>query len=393
MSQTHPSRTKRNWIIGLGLVIIVVVAWRLAPNAQHASAKPANARAATVPVTMEPAGRRDIDITLHALGTVTPQATVLITSRVAGILQEVHFQEGQQVKKGDLLAVIDPRPYAAALAQAQGQLARDRAQLANARIDLERYQAAAQRHAIPEQQAATQQAVVHADEGTVQLDTASVQAAQVNLDYTRITSPIDGRTGLRNIDPGNNVPANGTAGIVTITQLQPITVVFTLPQDDLSRVVTGMAAGGALRVQAFDRTTEQPVSEGKLLTIDNQIDPATGTFRLKAIFANAETRLWPGEFVSLRFVVGVRKGAVTLPARAVQRGPKGDFVYVIKADNTVELRPIDTIATDEGVVVVTQGLQAGEHVVIDGQYRLENGTRVAVQPMAPATGAASTASL
>lgn len=391
MSKQQPSRFGRNVVIVVVLVIILLAAWRLIPH--HAAAAHApRAGSAAVPVTMEPAARRNVDIALPALGTVTPEATVTITSRVAGIIESVHFREGQMVKKGDLLAVIDPRPYAAALGEAQGQLARDRAQLANARIDLERYQSAARKHAIPEQQAATQQAAVAADEGTVQLDEASVAAAQVNLDYTRITSPIDGRVGFRNIDPGNNVLANGTTGLVTVTQLAPITVVFSLAQNELPRVLASMAQGDDLRVEAFDRNTSQPLSEGKLLTIDNQVDQTTGTFGLKAIFANPDKRLWPGQFVNLRFIIGVHQNAVTIPDRAVQRGPDGDYVFVVGNDHKVELRTVATEATDEGFTIVTKGLRAGEQVVVDGQYQLENGKTVTVRPMpaeAPTTGPAS----
>jgi multidrug efflux system membrane fusion protein len=283
------------------------------------------------------------------------------------------------VKKDDLLAVIDPRPYQAALLQAQGQLARDQAQLTNARLDLDRYRTAVREHAIPEQQVATQEAVVSADEGAVKFDQGTVEAAQVNLDYTRITSPINGRAGLRMVDAGNNVAANGTSGLVLLTQLQPITVVFPLAQDYLSQVLTEMKNGQSLRVEAFDRSHPNAVAQGELATIDNQVDPATGTFRLKGTFKNENTALWPGEFVSLRFIVSVRKNALTVPTRSVQRGPKGNYLFVVKADSTVEMRNIDVAQTDQDVAVITKGLNAGEKIVVDGQYRLEQGTKVALQ--------------
>jgi len=365
-------------VLGLAAMLAVAVVFRTGPRARAAEAGASRA-AAGVPVTMAPAETRDVDIALRGLGTVTPVAMVTITSRVAGVLQETDYQEGQMVKKNDLLAVIDPRPYAAALEQAQGQLAHDEAQLANARLDLERYRAAIAEHAIPEQQAATQQAVVQADEGTVKFDRGSVAAAQVNLDYTRILSPIDGRVGLRLVDAGNNVAANGSTGLVTVTQLQPIAVVFTLAQDYLPQVLAGLRRGAPLRVDAFDRANTKPLAKGELLTIDNQIDPATGTFRLKATFANEDTALWPGAFVNLRLVVGVRSHATTVPARAVQRGPDGSYVFVIKPDQSVELRDVVATPTDEGVCVIDQGLAPGEHVVVDGQYRLEAGTKVVVQ--------------
>jgi multidrug efflux system membrane fusion protein len=385
MKHVSSFRRARRWIIAAAALILAVTTCHLVSDraeSARAAPPPSGARTAgpAVPVTMAPAAVRDVDIAVRAIGTVTPVATVTITSRVAGVLEEVHYREGQMVRKGDLLAVIDPRPYAAALAQARGQLARDQAQLANARIDLERYRNAAEQHAIPEQQAATQQALVQAGEATVKFDEASVQAAQVNLDYTHITSPIDGRVGLRMIDPGNNVIANGTAGLVTITQLKPITVVFTLAQDALPQVLAGLRLGAKLRVQAFEGASMTPAAEGELLTIDNNVDQASGTFRLKAEFANDDITLWPGEFVKLRFIVGVRPNAVTVPARSVQRGPQGSYVYVINPDLTVQLRAVDTVTTDQGLTIITSGVKAGEHVVVDGQYRLETGTKVAIQP-------------
>ncbi len=372
------SKPRLWWIAGafaLGAV------W-LARGSFAAEAAPPNSRpghGGGIPVSATTVEARDVDVALDALGTVTPVSAVTITSRVAGVLQEVHYTEGQMVKAHDLLAVIDPRPYQAALAQAEGQLVRDQAVLANARIDLDRYRAAAREHAIPEQQVATQEAVINEDEGVVKLDEGSVEAAQVNVDYTRIVSPIDGRVGLRMIDPGNNVAANGTSGLVMVTQLSPITVVFTLAQDHLPQVLEAMRHGEPLRVEAFDRTSPQEIATGRLLTIDNQVEQATGTFRLKATFANADTALWPGEFVKLRFIVGVLKNAVTVPARAVQRGPNGSYVFVIKPDLTVAMRHVAITQTEDEISVVGQGLAAGERIVVDGQYRLEDGTTVAVQ--------------
>jgi multidrug efflux system membrane fusion protein len=325
-----------------------------------------------------------VEITLDAIGTVTPVCMVTVTSRVTGVLQEVHFSEGQLVKQNDLLAVIDPRPYQAALLQAQGQLEHDKAMLANARIDFDRYRTAYQEHAISEQQLATQAAAVSGYEGTVKLDQGSLDAAQVNVDYTRITSPVDGRVGLRMIDPGNIVSANGTNGLVTITQLKPITVVFTLAQEFLPEVAREIRGGRPIRVDTFDRTQKLPIATGKLLTIDNQIDPATGTMRLKAIFPNEDTALWPGEFVNLRLIVGVRENAVTVPARAVQSGPNGSYLFVVRPDMTVEMRDVVVSQTEPDIAVIGKGLAANERVVVDGQYRLEQGTQVVQQEMAPA---------
>jgi len=258
--------------------------------------------------------------------------------------------------------------------------------LANARIDLGRYQNALREHAIPEQQVATQEAVVNEDEGVVKLDQGTVDAAQVNLDYTRIVSPINGRVGLRMVDPGNNVAANGTSGLVTVTQLQPITVVFTLAQDHLPQVLQQMRRGEPLRVEAFDRANSQAVAEGKLLTIDNQVEQTSGTFRLKGTFANDDTALWPGEFVKLRFIVDVKKNAVTVPTRAVQRGPNGSYVFVINPDLTVAVRNVEVTQSDQDIAVIGKGLATGERVVVDGQYRLEEGTKVALQASAGKAG-------
>ena len=387
---THSTKKRRHWIAIVATLVIVVGGglWLHGRASTASAATQAAPRvSAAVPVTMATVEMRDVDVALNALGTVAPVSMVTITSRVTGVLQEIHYTEGQMVQQGDLLAVIDPRPYHAALAQAQGQLARDQALLANARLDLERDRTTYRAHAISEQEVATQEALVNEDEGIVMLDQGSVEAAQVNVDYTHINSPISGRVGLRLIDPGNNVSANGTSGLVTVTQLQPITVIFTLAQDYLAQVMQEMRRGATLRVAAFDRTNPHPIAEGQLLTIDNQVEAATGTFRLKAQFLNEDLVLWPGEFVNLRFVVGVRKGALTVPTRSVQRGPNGNFLFVIKPDMTVEMRNVEVAQTDQDVVVISKGLAAGERIVVDGQYRLEQGTRVTLQAPANGTGA------
>lgn len=371
-SQPPPSHRWR-WIAG-GIIALIALIWYVRRDDGPKKAGPPPA----VPVTATAAVARDVDVTLTGLGTVTPESTVTVTSRVAGTLTEVHYKEGQVVQQGDLLAVIDPRPYQAMVVQAQGQLARDQAILANARIDLSRYEKAFEQKAIPEQQAQTQQAVVRQDEGVVQIDQGNLQAAQVNLDYTRLTSPITGRAGLRLIDAGNVVAANGTSGLVVITQLQPITVIFTLSQDALAQVAEG-ARAGPLRVEALLRGQAKPVAEGQLITWDNVIDPATGTFKLRAQFTNAGNELWPGEFVTIRLVTGVDRGIVTVPARSIQSGPNGSYLFVIKPDQTVEMRDVEVAQTFKGVSAIRQGLAVGEQVVVDGQFRLEQGTKVAVQ--------------
>ncbi len=380
------SNRGRRWLVGAFAALILAggVVWLRSGSGGASTRASAGGRTSAVPVTIAPALRKDVEITLNAIGTVTPVCMVTVTSRVTGVLQEVHFSEGQLVKQNDLLAVIDPRPYQAALMQAQGQLERDKAMLANARIDRERYRTAFQEHAISEQQLATQEASVGGFEGTVKLDQGNLDAAQVNVDYTRITSPIDGRVGLRMMDPGNIVSANGTNGLVTISQLKPITVVFTLAQDFLPDVAREMRGGRPIRVDAFDRTRQQPIAQGELLTIDNQIDPATGTMRLKGIFPNEDTALWPGEFVNLRLIVGVRENAVTVPARAVQSGPNGSYLFVVRPDMTVEMRDVVVAQTEPDIVVIGKGLAAGERVVVDGQYRLEQGTQVVQQGTAAA---------
>ena len=377
------SNRGRRWLIGACLALILVggVIWIRIGTSAGASGP---TRAPVVPVTIAPAARRNVEIALNAIGTVTPESMVTVTSRVTGVLNEVHFSEGQLVRQNDLIAVIDPRPYQAALVQAQGQLERDRALLANARIDLDRYRAAYQEHAISQQQLATQEAAVSGYEGTVKLDQGSLDAAQVNVDYTRITSPIDGRAGLRMIDPGNIVSANGTNGLVTITKLKPISVIFTLAQDFLPDVALEIRGGKPIRVDALDRTQQRPIAQGELLTIDNQIDPATGTMRLKAMFPNDDTALWPGEFVNLRLIVGVRENAVTVPARSVQSGPNGSYLFVVKPDMTVEMRDVVVLQTEPDIVVIGKGLAPDERVVVDGQYRLEQGTKVVQQQAAPA---------
>jgi len=367
----------RRLATGIAIVVIVLVGlWLHARSGAEAPGRGARLSGAPVPVTCEPARSGNFEVTLDAIGTVTPLSTVTITSRVSGTLTQVLYHEGQMVKAGDLLAVIDPRPYQAAVLQAEGQLQRDEALLHNARIDLERYRGAYQEHAIPEQQFATAQAAVDGDEGVVRLDQGALDAARINLDYTRITSPTTGRVGLRLVDAGNIVTANGTQGLVTITQLQPISVVFTLPQSDLPAVAAEMSRGQPVRVDALERDALRPLAQGRLHSIDNQIDPATGTIRLRAEFANPDAALWPGQFVDLRVVAGIDPQAVTVPARAVQQGPDGPYVFIVKPDQTAELRPVTVLHTEQGVAEIGHGLTAGESVVVDGQYRLSPGAKV-----------------
>jgi multidrug efflux system membrane fusion protein len=296
---------------------------------------------------------------------------------------QVSYREGQMVHKGDVLAVIDPGPYNAALEQAEGQLQRDQALLKNARTDLARYQAAYAQHAIPEQTMATQEATVNQDEGTVKLDQGNVDAAKVNVDYTKIISPIDGRVGLRQVDPGNIVPANGTAPLLTITQLQPITVIFSMAEDHISEVVKQMHAGNKLKVQALDRGNSTLLAEGTVLTLDNQIDVGTATVKVRAQFANSDLKLFPNEFVNARLLVRTINDANIVPTAALQRNNDASYVYVIDPEtSTVLTRPV-TVLTTDGLQAAVTGVKPDETIVTDGFDKLQDKTKVVVkQPRA-----------
>ncbi len=368
---------RTHWIVaGLLVIALAFLLW-LIVSAFMKPKKKAGPPPPT-PVAAAPVTTGNIDIYLDALGTVTPVYTVTVASRVAGELTQVRYQEGQMVKKHQLLAVIDPRPYEAVLVQSQGQLSRDTAALKNARIDLLRYQDSFKEHAIPQQQLATQQALVDQDEGTVKIDQGNLDAAQVNVDYTRIVSPIDGRVGLRTVDPGNIVPANGTTGIATITQLQPITVIFTIAEDSLSDVVEAMATGRTLAVKALDRTKQHELADGTLLTVDNQINTTTGTVRARATFPNAHHELFPNQFVNARLLVKTLTQVNLVPEAAIQRSNDSAFVYVIQGDGTVKQQPIQIQAT-EGEVSAATGVDPGAQVVTDGFDRLQNGSKVTIR--------------
>jgi membrane fusion protein, multidrug efflux system len=335
-----------------------------------------------VPVSVDVVRRGNMPVYIRAIGTVIPVYTVTVTSRVVGELMQIHYIEGQIVEKGQLLAEIDPRPYEAVYVQAQGQLARDQAQLANARIDLQRYSMALAQHAVPEQTYATQQATVAQGEGTVKLDEGNLAAAKVNLDYTRITSPIAGRVGLRSVDPGNIVQANGTTGLLTIAQLQPITVIFPMAEDYISQVEHAMRAGQPLRVDALDREDQHELAQGTLLTLDNQVDTTTGTVRARATFDNKDNELFPNEFVNARLLVNTLRGVSLVPAAAIQRNGDQAYVYAVDpATDTVHLRNITVTQTNENLAAAT-GVSPGEIVVINGFDRLEDGAKVKPSPAA-----------
>ncbi len=377
----------RRWVIGItAFVVVAACVWLLAHWLAKPKAKPHGP--AGVPVSVGTAKAGSIDIFLDALGTVTPLYTVTVTSRVSGELTEVHFQEGQLVKKGDLLAVIDPRPYEAMLLQAQGQLARDQALLKNARLDLGRYKNAYEQHAIPEQQMATQQALVEQDMGVVQLDQGNLASAQVNVDYTRIASPIDGRVGLRGVDPGNIVAADGTTGLATVTQLQPISVIFNIAEDDLSRVAEQMVNGQALKVIALDRSQQHTLAQGTLATLDNQINLTTGTVRARATFPNLKNELFPNQFVNARLLVKTLANVILVPAASIQRNSDAAFVYVVQAGDSVESRDVKITAT-EGETSAVTGVKAGEQLVTDGFDKLQSGTKIIIRQTPAAKPAAA----
>ncbi len=330
-----------------------------------------------VPVTVAAATRQDVPILLDALGTVQAWATITVRAQVDGQLQEITFREGQQVKRGDVLARIDPRPYQAALDQALAKKAQDEALLANARLDLQRYTALARSEGASRQQQDTQRALVAQYEAQVQADQAAIDAARTQLSFTTITSPIDGRVGLRLVDQGNLVRAGDATGIVTVAQLQPIAVNFTLPQQELPRVLEAMGRG-EVPVEARLQGTTATAAQGRLLTIDNQVDALTGTIKLKAEFANADGRLWPGAFATMRLRVETLHQVTTIPLVAVQRGPEGAYAFVLAEDQTVQQRPLQLGVLTESDAVVTRGLRPGDQVVTSGALRLFPGARVAV---------------
>ena len=394
-SDTPPSqpRKRRHWAILAALLLTVLgTTFLLSQRSQKAgseggkggSGRQGRGAGGAVPVGVASVEQGTMGVYINALGTVTPVYTVTVTSRVVGQLVGVHYREGQIVHKGDLLAEIDPRPYQAALTQAEGQLARDRAVLKNAYLDLDRYKMIYAQKAIPEQTLATQQATVEQDEGVVKIDQGNLDAAKVNYDYTRITAPIDGRVGLRLVDPGNIVQANGTTGLLTITQLQPITVIFTVAEDYLNEIVTQMRAGHKLRVDALDRSDQHELAQGTVLTIDNTIDVTTGTVRVRASFANKDGRLFPNEFINARLLVKTLHDVNLIPTAAIQRNNDIAFVYVVNPNNTVQSRDVN-VATTNGNTAAVTGVKPGEKLVIDGFDRLQDGVKISVRQSSAAT--------
>lgn len=376
-------RPKRGRIwIAAGVVVAIAIALLLARSSQRkqAAASAAKQQAAnrSVPVVAVPAKTGDIGAYVSGLGTVMAVNTVTVRSRVDGQLVRVAFREGQLVHAGDLLAEIDPRPFEVQLVQAEGQKAKDEATLKNAMLDLQRYQTLMQSDAIPRQQLDTQRATVNQLEAALKTDEGQIQSAKLNLTYSRITAPITGTVGLRLVDAGNMVHANDQNGLVVITQLQPITAVFTIPSDQLPAVQQQLRAGKTLPVEAWDRDLKNRLADGTLLAIDNQIDPTTGTVKLKAIFSNEKSTLFSNQFVNARLLVNTLRSVVLVPAAAIQRSPQSTFVWVVKPDSTVEMRPVEVQLAEGDRAAVRKGIADGESVVVDGVDKLQPGTKVAV---------------
>ncbi|MGB7802486.1 MdtA/MuxA family multidrug efflux RND transporter periplasmic adaptor subunit [Buttiauxella sp.] len=386
------------WIAAAVIVVIAAVFyWRTTSSSNdtpgsQSEQRPAGGRhgmrgAALAPVQAATATSESVPRYLTGLGTITAANTVTVRSRVDGQLQAIHFQEGQQVKAGDLLAEIDPSQFKIALAQAQGQLAKDQATLANARRDLARFQQLVKTNLVSRQELDAQQALVSESVGTIKADEASVASAQLQLDWSRITAPIDGRVGLKQVDVGNQISSSDATGIVVLTQTHPIDLIFTLPENDIATVVKAQKAGVTLSVEAWDRTNKQKLSSGSLLSLDNQIDATTGTIKLKARFNNEDDALFPNQFVNARMLVDTQQNAVVIPTAAVQMGNEGNFVWVLNSEDKVSKHLVTVGIQDSQKVVITAGVSAGDRVVTDGIDRLTEGAKVEVVEAHSATSA------
>ena len=386
--EPEPRRRKVIWWIIGGLLLLALIVL----GARYRAATPANSGRAGLngPLTVgvATAATGDVPITINALGTVTPLATVTIHPQINGPLIKIAFTEGQMVKHGDLLVQIDPRPYQAARDQAAGQLQRDLAMLGNAKVDLERYKTLLAQNSVSDQTYTTQVATVAQNEATVAADRAALEAAQLNLDYCRITSPVAGLVGLRQVDIGNLMQASTTT-IAVVTQLQPMSVLFTVPEDSLRNILQRLRAGQKLAVDAFDRSLTSKIASGTLSNADNQIDTTTGTLKLRAMFDNTNFEMFPNQFVNVRLLLDTLHGVIVVPGAAMQQGASGSYVYVVNADSTVSLRAVTAGASSGDLVSITKGVQAGERVVVDGADQLRDGAHVVVPGAAAATGTAS----
>jgi multidrug efflux system membrane fusion protein len=371
--------TKRVLVIVAVLLALALLAWLLTPTATKTPGGGRFAAGGPMPVVVASAHAGDMPITLIGLGTVTPLATVTVQSQISGQIMRIAFKEGQTVSAGDALIQIDPRPYQVALEQAQGALARDKALLANAHVDLERYQTLFAQDSIAEQQLATQRSLVAQYQGNVKADHGQIDAAKLNLTYCHIVSPITGRVGLQQITVGNYVTPAEPNGLVVVTQLQPITAVFTLPEDEIPPLLKRMHSGATLPVTAYDRTNTHTLAAGTLQSLDSQIDTTTGTIRLKALFPNTDESLFPQQFVNVVLLLDTLHGATLIPQAGVQRGAPGTYVYVVNADHRVNVRAVTLGPGDATNVSIAQGLKPGEMVVVDGADKLKDGAQVLVR--------------
>ena len=388
-----PPRTRRLrlapvvWLLVVAAIVAAVV-WYLPHGGGQTKTGGRVQSSGPVPVAVAPVQKGDMPVTLTGLGTVTPLATVTVKTQISGYLTEIAFKEGQMVKQGDFLAQIDPRPYQVALEQAEGQLAKDQALLKNAQLDLQRYNTLVAQNSIAKQTRDTQGSLVAQYQATIISDKAQIDAQKLNLTYCHIVSPVTGRVGLRQVDAGNYVQTSDPNGIVVVTQLQPISVIFTLPEDDLRQVLGQWHPGAVLPATAYDRTGATELATGRLDTIDNQIDTTTGTVKLRAIFDNQPEILFPNQFVNIRLLVETLRDANIVPSAAVQRGAPGTFVYLVKPDHTVAVQKVKLGPTDGQRIVIRSGLEPGQNVVVDGADRLHDGAKVKLTS-ADGTGGAS----
>ena len=374
---------KHWWFWVVAVILVAIVAYHLMgrpeKTAEGTGKKGANLAAQKIPVATTAAKKGDMPIYLTGLGSVTPLRTVTVKTRVDGELMRVNYKEGQIVKQGDLLVEIDPRPYQAQLTQAEGQIIRDQALLKNAKMDRERYRVLSEQDSIAKQQYDTQKSLVNQLEGTVKFDQGQIDNAKLQLIYARITAPVSGRIGLRLVDPGNIVHATDTTGLAVITQIEPITVIFTIPEDNLPELLDKLRAQAHLPVDAFNREQTRKLSSGYLLTLDNQIDPNSGTVRLRAEFPNKDHMLFPSQFVNARLLLETKRGVTIVPTAAIQRSPQGPYVYLVKPDQTVAVRQVTLGPTEGDEAAIDQGLAPGDQVVVEGAERLREGSKVEVK--------------